>query len=133
MCRGASAETPLLLRAAQEAVARAHPDVAMIFNCAGLAAGSLAADAAIYPIKGQVVHVEAPWIRMALADVDTGAYVIPFPGDTLECGGIAHERDYDRRVRREDTDTILSKVAHMVPSLSYAGLRGGSGALSPSQ
>ena len=52
----------------------------------GFEAKRLAADENVYPVRGQIVSVYAPWLNFGITDVDTGAYVIPFPGKNLECG-----------------------------------------------
>jgi hypothetical protein len=71
-----------------------------------------------YPIKGQIVSVDAPWIDFAMTDVDSGAYVIRRPAPrsrwaappTPTCG-IARRAPPTR-------ETIRAAVAQMLPSLA---------------
>ena len=94
-----------------------EPRVAAIVNCSGLASRELAPDNALYPVRGQVVSVAAPWIRFAFADVDTGAYAIPFPGSDLELGGTAEPHEWRRQPSADHTRNILQKMASVLPSL----------------
>jgi len=99
-------------------ILKQNPNVIAIFNCTGNNAKQLANDKKCFPIKGQVVHVEAPHINCAFVDVDTGAYVIPFPGDSLEVGGTAENNVYDRKPCKKISKTILKNASQMLPSLN---------------
>lgn len=102
------------------AVAASRANALAVVNCAGLSADRLAGDDSgqCYPIKGQIVSVDAPWIDFAMTDADTGAYVIPAPGAALEVGGTADADVWDRTPSAADTRKIQTLVAQMLPSLA---------------
>lgn len=54
-------------------------DFDIVINCAGLGARLLTkGDAAVKPIRGQVMRVKAPWaFGVILEDDDDGNYIIP--------------------------------------------------------
>lgn len=64
--------------------AYASPSTKIVFNCTGLAAGTLpgVADPKCYPTRGQVLLVSGPHIRtnMMRHGADYETYVIPRPG-----------------------------------------------------
>jgi D-amino-acid oxidase len=98
-----------------------------VVNCAGLAAGRLAGDDTVFPIRGQVVVVERPpafgeWL---LDQSDEGAltYIVPRE-ETVVLGGTAN-------VGREDTDpepttaaAILERCVALAPALAGAPVVG---------
>jgi D-amino-acid oxidase len=102
------------------ATAARRANALAVVNCAGLNADRIAGDdeRQCYPIKGQILSVDAPWIDFAMTDVDSGAYVIPAPGAALEVGGTADADVWDRTPSAADTSTIRSLVAQMLPSLA---------------
>ncbi|RHZ29586.1 hypothetical protein DYB26_000928 [Aphanomyces astaci] len=88
----------------------------IVVNCTGL----FNEDPAIFPCKGQVVMVHAPWIRSAICDEDSGAYMIPRPNGNLICGGTAENDVWNTDVQADVTDKILAKCALVVPSVARA-------------
>jgi D-amino-acid oxidase len=51
------------------------PTRSVLVNCTGLAAREATPDAACYPCRGQLLHVDAPWLQCAV--FDDGMYAIP--------------------------------------------------------
>ena len=50
----------------------------LVINCTGVWASELTQDSKIAPLRGQVMRVEAPWIReVIMDDLDDGNYIIP--------------------------------------------------------
>lgn len=51
----------------------------LVINCAGLGAKVFVKDdIELYPIRGQVIRVKAPWVKEAVIDdSDDGNYIIP--------------------------------------------------------
>ena len=67
----------------------------VVVNCTGLGAHQLVADESVQPLRGQVMRVEAGWLRrMVLDDRDDGNYVIPNM-DTVVVGGTHQCGDWD--------------------------------------
>ena len=111
-----------------EAVAAAGG--AVVVNCSGLASHELVPDNAVYPCRGQLLHVEAPWVTTAVFDDANGGYVIPFPGSDLELGGTAEDGATERKLNGATAERILRDNVRMIPSLAaaevgdgYVGLR----------
>lgn len=100
----------------------------LVVNAAGLAAGALAGgDAALHPVRGQVVLVDAPAGTPCLCDEDTLTYVLPRP-DVCVVGGTHQPGDADTAPRPAETEAILERAVRLVPALARApvvGVRAG--------
>ena len=93
-----------------------------IINCAGLGARSLAADSAVFPIRGQVVRVTNPGLRMSIRDESHPGgrtYVHPRRDDVI-CGGTAEEGVWDERPSADTSCQILQRCIGLAPQLSEA-------------
>lgn len=84
----------------------------------GLGSAQLCNDRMLVPIRGQVIKVAAPWIKMAYyADYDT--YIVPgFTGVTL--GGCRNFDSYDLLPNEYDFNSIKSRCEALLPSLKSA-------------
>ena len=89
----------------------------VIVNCTGLAARELVPDAKLYGTRGQLVHVNAPWIGAAVFGDEDSVYAIPCPGRPLELGGTAEDGEEDRRPQPATLRRILRDNAKVLPSL----------------
>lgn len=90
----------------------------VVVNCTGLAAKWLCNDSKMSPIRGQVIKVRAPWIKLAIfADHDT--YIIPGV-DHVTLGGCRQYDDYNQEVRESDSVGIWERATTLVPSLKKA-------------
>jgi len=100
-------------------------EFAAVINCAGLGARELVKDESMYPIRGHVLRVKAPWVRFHVEAEQRGrpdmpAYIIP-NRDTVIIGGTkGHRSDEDLIPRKEDRDGILARCTAAVPSLAGA-------------
>lgn len=111
-------------------------DFAAVINCTGLGARELVDDASVFPIRGHVLRVKAPWVRYHVEaeqkdHPELPAYVIP-NSDTIVLGGTKKLNDEDLTPRKEDRDAILARCTAAVPSLvaaefvdEWVGLRPG--------
>nr|CAI5819956.1 unnamed protein product [Callosobruchus analis] len=90
----------------------------VLVNCTGLGAKYLCNDNKLVAIRGQVIKVEAPWIRTFFyGDYDT--YIIPgFNSVTL--GGCRQYDSYDHTVNKYDSLNIREKCEALVPNLKSA-------------
>lgn len=90
----------------------------IIVNCSGLEASTLCNDRKVVPIRGQVIKVHAPWIKMAYyGNFDT--YIVPgFSGVTL--GGCRNYQSFDLRPNEYDFNSIKDRCEELVPSLKTA-------------
>lgn len=100
----------------------------VIVNCTGLGAEKLLhTENDVYPVRGQVLRVKAPWMK---AFWNFGlSYVIPNV-DTVVLGGTAQVGDYNTGLSEEDTQMILDRVCELFPAIRdapvervWAGLR----------
>ena len=108
-------------------------DPVILVNCTGIGAGALVKDSAVYPTRGQLVHVYAPWITRSYLDDDSGAYVIPRANGVLVCGGTADRGKWDTVVDQNVATGIMQACTAMLPSLERAEILGGWTGLRPSR
>ncbi|XP_050326369.1 D-aspartate oxidase [Bactrocera neohumeralis] len=90
----------------------------VLFNCTGLGAKELCNDAQLVPMRGQVVKVRAPWVKLAFyGDYDT--YILPgFEAVTL--GGCRQYDSFNLNVCKYDSMAIKERCYGMLPSLKRA-------------
>jgi glycine/D-amino acid oxidase-like deaminating enzyme len=88
-----------------------------VINCSGLGAFNTINDTDMYPIRGQVLRVKAPWMKGVWFFGNN--YVIPNT-DNVVLGGTQQKGNWDTRVDIKDTEMILNRVGEMFPALSRA-------------
>lgn len=92
-------------------------DVAV--NCSGLGARELVGDEALYPVRGQMLRVQAKELREVLVD-DTGpeqlTLLVPRSAD-LMLGGTAQAGNWNTQSDPQDSREILRKTARFYPEL----------------
>jgi D-amino-acid oxidase len=95
----------------------------VVVNCSGLGARELVPDAAMRPVRGQIVVVENPGIEewYLASDPDTGAvtYVLPQPYGLL-LGGTSDEDAWDTRADPATAESIVRRCARVHPELADA-------------
>ena len=102
----------------------------VVINCTGIGAGKLLGkEDDVYPIRGQVLRVKAPWMNNVM--FWGTSYIIPNV-DTVVLGGTAQIGNYDTTPSEADTRKILDDVCELFPAmrdapieLVWAGLRPG--------
>lgn len=88
----------------------------VILNCSGFGAKILCNDKKLVPIRGQVIKVKAPWLKMAFfADYDT--YVFPGVNDIATLGGVRHYDSYSLAIDKYDSASIRERCEKLLPSL----------------
>ncbi|XP_060938367.1 D-aspartate oxidase isoform X3 [Limanda limanda] len=91
----------------------------IIVNCSGLGSKLLVGDSQVYPVRGQVLKVEAPWLQHFIRDGDGKTYIYPgIHGATI--GGTRQEGDWRLEVDEGDTKSILERCSRLEPSISKA-------------
>lgn len=106
-----------------------------LFLCVGIGARFLGGltDANVYPTRGQVVKVRAPWIRdgwtRQVGSLNGGeggerTYVIPRCTGEVILGGTREERDWTPYPREETTRDILRRCVEVCPDLVPPHARG---------
>lgn len=101
-----------------------------VVNCTGLAARRLVDDPALYAIRGQVVHVQAPAGTPCVCDEDALVYVLP-RADVCVVGGTHEPGVEDTTVREDQTREILRRATALVPALAGARVLGARAGLRP--
>ena len=92
-----------------------------VINCTGLgAAALLGTPGDVYPIRGQVLRVTAPWFNNVF--FWGSSYIIPNV-DSVVLGGTAQRDDWDTTPREADTRKILQDVCELFPAFREAPLQ----------
>ncbi|XP_075720341.1 D-aspartate oxidase isoform X2 [Rhinoderma darwinii] len=93
-----------------------HGTYDVVVNCSGLGSRDLFGDHSIYPVKGQVLEVKAPWIKHLIRDGDGNTYIYPgISGVTL--GGTRQTGDWNCFPNTQASKGILDRCCHLEPSL----------------
>ncbi|XP_045918418.1 D-aspartate oxidase isoform X2 [Micropterus dolomieu] len=93
----------------------------IIVNCSGLGSKTLVGDNKVYPVRGQVLKVKAPWLQHFIRDGDGKTYI--YPGiHSVTVGGTRQEGDWRLQVDEGDTKSILVRCSRLEPSLSKANV-----------
>ncbi|PAA81172.1 hypothetical protein BOX15_Mlig028937g1 [Macrostomum lignano] len=89
-----------------------------IINCSGLGAMKLCGDKTMFPIRGQVHRVAAPWLKFWFTS-DDGTYCLMNTNFAV-LGGVAQKGDWNMSVSETDKAGILSRNYAIWPSLRAA-------------
>ncbi|WWC70501.1 uncharacterized protein I206_104452 [Kwoniella pini CBS 10737] len=99
-----------------------------VFVCAGIGALTLGGveDQDVFPTRGQVVKLKAPWIRSGwtrqVGSLDGGeggerTYIIPRPDGDVIVGGTREQGDWYPYPRPETTTDILRRAREIFPEI----------------
>ncbi len=92
----------------------------VVINCAGLGARELACDSAMYPSKGILLSVRAPWVKEWYNEAGTHdgrAYVFPRVNEVILGGrNISHQEDL--MVDSNEVKEIFDRCVKIMPSLA---------------
>lgn len=93
----------------------------IVINCTGMNAKQLCNDRKLAPVRGQILKVDAPWLKTAFyADYDT--YIVPgFSSVTL--GGCRNFESYDMQVSQYDTAAIKERCEALVLGLKKCAVK----------
>jgi len=123
LARRVSALGGRIARGTVRSLAEGFGDAAVLVNCAGVDAGTLADDTSVVPIRGQVARLApVPGVTTALVDEsDPGrpVYVIPRDADII-VGGTAQRGARDRTPDPETARTMLARARALEPRLAGA-------------
>ncbi|XP_051710380.2 D-aspartate oxidase isoform X2 [Oryctolagus cuniculus] len=96
-----------------------HPSFDIVVNCSGLGSRRLAGDSAVFPVRGQVLQVQAPWVKHFIRDGSGLTYI--YPGAFhVTLGGTRQPGDWNLSPDAEVSRDILSRCCALEPSLHRA-------------
>ncbi|EAW48316.1 D-aspartate oxidase, isoform CRA_a [Homo sapiens] len=96
-----------------------HPSFDIVVNCSGLGSRQLAGDSKIFPVRGQVLQVQAPWVEHFIRDGSGLTYI--YPGTShVTLGGTRQKGDWNLSPDAENSREILSRCCALEPSLHGA-------------
>lgn len=104
-----------------------QPEAKVVFNCTGVLAGQLGGvkdSKDIYPIRGQVVSVKAPWIKENISlEGSPPTYIIPrvHSQGRVILGGYYEEHNWTEGTSGEQTKSILERTTKLNPELLKNG------------
>lgn len=103
----------------------------LLVNCSGVGARQLADDAAVYPMRGQTMLIDAPEIALGYMDNERVDHIFP-RADGVLIGGVKLDGDWKREldpaisadiIRR--TSAVESGIAEAKVQREFVGLRPG--------
>ncbi|XP_063773202.1 D-aspartate oxidase isoform X2 [Pseudophryne corroboree] len=88
----------------------------VVMNCSGLGSRDLIGDLSVYPVRGQVLEVQAPWLTHFIRDGDENTYI--YPGITsTTIGGTRQKDDWTISPDAQTGKEILDRCSNLEPSL----------------
>uniref|UniRef100_A0A673U9L9 D-aspartate oxidase n=2 Tax=Suricata suricatta TaxID=37032 RepID=A0A673U9L9_SURSU len=96
-----------------------HPSFDIVVNCSGLGSRQLARDSEMFPVRGQLLTVKAPWVKHFIRDGSGLTYIYPGTSDVI-LGGTRQEGDWDLSPDAEISRDIFSRCCALEPSLHGA-------------
>jgi len=93
----------------------------IVVNCTGLGSKELVNDQEMYPIRGQVVALKAPWVKYLFTAEIGGkfTYIIPH-GENVIAGGTVQVDNWSTDVNPTDRADIITRCSQYIPSLAQA-------------
>uniref|UniRef100_A0A8D0GGF7 D-aspartate oxidase n=1 Tax=Sphenodon punctatus TaxID=8508 RepID=A0A8D0GGF7_SPHPU len=96
-----------------------HGKYDVVVNCSGLGSRELVGDLKIYPTRGQVLKVHAPWVKHFIRDGDGLTYI--YPGiHNITLGGTRLQDDWTLSPDASTSKHIFDRCCFLEPSLQRA-------------
>ncbi|XP_045355231.1 D-aspartate oxidase isoform X2 [Leopardus geoffroyi] len=96
-----------------------HPSFDVVVNCSGLGSRQLAQDSEMFPMRGQVLNVRAPWVKHFIRDGSGLTYIYPGTSNVI-LGGTRQQGDWNLSPDAEISRGIFSRCCALEPSLQGA-------------
>ena len=105
----------------------------IVINCTGIGSHELVNDRLVYPVHGDVILVNAPWIKQFYFLIGKELYTYIFPrADDVLLGGTGRRDDWSELPDDQSVQALKRRCDEVVPSLegvnvlqTWAGLRPG--------
>lgn len=95
------------------------PSFDLVVNCSGLGSRKLVGDMEVFPVRGQVLKVQAPWLTHFIRDGNGMTYI--YPGtSSVTLGGTRQQGDWNLSPDADTSRDILSRCCALEPSLQGA-------------
>lgn len=108
-------------------------DYDIVINCSALGSQKIIPDESMYPVKGQLVHVKAPWIKcFVYCDSQNPTYFIPHD-DYIVVGGTREKGNYQLDVSNNVQEDILRRASDILPQIKQGTVVGNWAGLRPSR
>ncbi|XP_043860339.1 D-aspartate oxidase isoform X3 [Dromiciops gliroides] len=91
----------------------------IVVNCSGLGSRELVGDLQLFPVRGQVLKVQAPWLKHFIRDGDGLTYIYPGAFD-VTLGGTRQKDDWNLSPDPQNSREILARCRALEPSLQGA-------------
>ena len=93
----------------------------IVINCAGLGSNELFGDSSIYPVRGDAISIEAPWIKQFVFFIDKENYTYIFPrANDVLLGGTKGTNNWSKEPSEEEAESIMRRCCAVIPSISNA-------------
>lgn len=102
----------------------------VVVNCTGLGASTLCNDSSIFPVRGQVLLVEAGFPDAIFLDNHTPTYIVPRQDGTI-IGGTYEEHVGVETTEPETLEQLLAKASNVFPELQHKRIIGNWAGLRP--
>lgn len=96
-----------------------YPSFDLVVNCSGLGSRQLVRDTQVFPVRGQVLRVHAPWLTHFIRDGNGMTYIYPGVSD-VTLGGTRQQGDWNLSPDADTSRDILSRCCALEPSLQGA-------------
>ncbi|XP_074043445.1 D-aspartate oxidase-like isoform X2 [Macrotis lagotis] len=91
----------------------------IVINCSGLGSRELLGDLQLFPVRGQVLKVQAPWVKHFIRDEEGLTYIYPGTFD-VTLGGTRQKDDWNLSPDPQNSREILARCQTLEPSLQGA-------------
>ncbi|NWT33561.1 OXDD oxidase, partial [Cardinalis cardinalis] len=96
-----------------------HREYDIVVNCTGMGAHQLVGDKQLFPVRGQVLKVHAPWVTQFIRDGDGLTYI--YPGiHRVTLGGTREKGSWSLSPDAGTTRDIFDRCCSLEPSLQGA-------------
>ncbi|XP_032856168.1 D-aspartate oxidase isoform X5 [Tyto alba] len=96
-----------------------HSEYNIVVNCAGIGAHQLVGDKKLFPVRGQVLEVHAPWVKNFIRDGNGVTYI--YPGiHRVTLGGTREKENWNLSPDPGTTKDIFDRCCSLEPSLRGA-------------